>query len=398
MPIAGQHPAIASATHLDVRSSAHLQFLSNTGMPTCGVAPNMVHTVGIDDFAPPGATDPEQSLPQDWRDVRFRRLGQHLRFVADVLEIAFAEGWVGSTRPADMRLEPTQTSGAGHAKGFNDIACSTTLLPEWQDGTRGRKRIHVVIEVQWTVQASMPFRVMQYEAMRYQQLQRGQEPAPRIQTIVLYIGDDQWNVRTDAGEAIADVLVETRPRVPYTLVELQRLEFEPGSKNLLVLLSGVMRGETLKSLTVAAEALADLADELDDLGLEQDLFKFVQAQGKVKWPELDWSGCKSLAGLVRLLKEDEMTWPEKWMTQMRPNWREEVWEELRTEVLPEVRTELRTEVRKALADELRPEVRTQLVAELRPEVVAKLEAEVKAELRTEMKAALRAEAEGKGRA
>ena len=380
----------------------------------------------MDDFAPPGATDPEQSLPPDWRDVCFRRLGHHLRFVADVIEIAFAKGWVGATRPSDMRLEPTQTSGAGHVKGFNDIACSTTLLPEWQDGTRGRERIHVVIEVQWTVQASMPFRVMQYEAMRYQQLQRGQEPAPRIQTIVLYIGDDQWNVRTDAGEAIADVLVETRPRVPYTLVDLQRLEAEPGTKNLLVLLAGIMRGETLKSLTAATEALADLADELGDMGLEQDLFKLVQAQGKVKWPELDWSGCKSLAGLVRLLKEDEMTWPEKWMTQMRPNWREEVWEELRPEVRteladelrpevrtelagelrPEVRTELAGELRPEVADELRPEVRSQLVAELRPEVVAQLKselkselkAEVRAELRTEMKAALQAEIEGKGRA
>ena len=393
-----------------------------------------MHTVGMNDFAPPGATDPEQSLPQDWRDVRFRKLGLHDRFLADVIEIAFGKGWVGSTRPADMRLEPTQTSGAGDAKGFNDIACSTILLPKWQDGTRGHERIHVVIEVQWTVQASMPFRVMQYEAMRYQQLQRGQEPAPRIQTIVLYIGESQWSVRTDAGEAIANVLVETRPRVPYTLLDLQRLEFEPRSKNLLVLLSGIMRGETLESLTVAAEALANLADELDDMGLEQDLFKLVQSQGREKWPGFDWLRSKSLAGLVRLLKEDEMTWPEKWMTQMRPNWREEVWEELRTELTdelrpevrtellpevrtellpevrteltdelrPEVRTELLPEVRTELADELRPQVRTQLVDELRPEVVAELkselEAEVKAELRTEMKAALRAEVEGKGRA
>ena len=362
----------------------------------------MVQTVGMDDFAPPGATDPEQSLPPDWRDVCFRRLGQHLRFVADLIEIAFAKGWVGSTRPADMRLEPTQTSGAGHVKGFNDIACSTTLLPEWQDGTRGRERIHVVIEVQWTVQASMPFRVMQYEAMRYQQLRRGQEPAPRIQTIVLYIGDDQWNVRTDAGEAIADVLVETRPRVPYTLVDLQRLEFEPRSKNLLVLLAGIMRGETLESLTAAAEALAGLADELGDMGLEQDLFKLVQSQGREKWPEFDSFRRKSLAGLVRLLKEDEMTWPEKWMTQMRPNWREEVWEELRPEVRTALADELRPEVRTQLVTQLRPEVVTQLrpevVAELKSELKSELKAEVRAELRTEMKAALRAEVEGKGRA
>ena len=328
-----------------------------------------------------GTTVFELGLPPDWRDVNYREVGEHAQFVAAVVELAFGKGWVGSTRPEDMRLETTQLSGARDEKAFNDIAWSALLRPEWQDGSQQHRRIHVVIEVQWTVDVSMPFHVMQYEAMRYRHLQTGRK-APRIQTTVLYIGERPWDVSLEAGEAIDEVEVDTRPRVHYEVVDLQRLEAGPGTQNIVALLAAVVRGETFEGLACAVAALARRLAELDEVNLERDMFELVQAEGQVKWPDFDWQQSADLAGLVRLLKEAEMTWPEKWMTQMRPNWREEVDADLRTERVPKVDADLRTELLPKVDAELRTELEPKVRAELREE----LRGEVKEELREEMRA------------
>lgn len=341
----------------------------------------------------PAGTVLEQSLPPDWHDVVYRNLGSNARFVADVIELACRKGWIGSTRPEDMVLETTQTSGARHEKGFNDIAWSTTLLPQWQDGTPERERIFVVIEVQSTVQPSMPFRVMQYEAMRYRRMLRGHGPVSRIQTIALYTGEKPWDVSLDAGEVVVDPAGQKWPRVPYALVDLQRLEAEPGSKNLVVLLAGIVRGDTLESYTRAAEALADRLAELSDVPLEQDMFELVKAQGKETWPELDWKRCASLAELVRLLKEGEMTFPEKWKEQLRPQVKAEVEAEVKAEVRAEVEAMVEVEIRPAVEARVEAELRPELRAELRPELREELRPELKAELRSEIEAEVRSEIE-----
>ena len=330
-----------------------------------------------------GTTVFEHALPVDWHDVRYRKVGSHARFVAAVIELAYGKGWVGSTKPEDMRLETTQLSGARDEKGFNDIAWSALLRPEWQDGSPEPKRIHVVIEVQWTVDASMPFRVMQYEAMRYRHLRQGRKPAPRILTIVLYTGEKPWDVSLEAGAEIEAVMVDTLPRVHYEVVDLQRLEAGPGTQNIVALLAGVVRGETFEGLTRAVAALARRLAALDDVNLERDMFELVQAEGQEKWPDFDWQRSADLAGLVRLLKEAEMTWPEKWMTQMRPNWREEVNADLRPGVRADLRTELRPEVKAELEAELQPKVEAKLRTELQPKVEAKLEAELRAKMEDE---------------
>ena len=262
-------------------------------------------------------------------------------------------------------------------------------------------RIHVVFTVQRTVQGSMPFRVRQYEAMRYQHLQEGPGPVPRIQTIVLYTGETRWNLGSDTGERIYGVLLESRPRVPYTLVELQRLGAQPGTKNLLVLLAGVVRGKTMARFAVAADAMAGRLAELGDGTLERDVFELVLALGKDRWPELDWSYCPSLAALVSLL-QSKITWPEKWMAQMRPaleaevqakvkaELEAEVRTELEAEVEAEVRTELEAEVEAEVAARVEPEVRTEVEARVRPEIVARLEAELRPKIEEQLRERIRA--------
>lgn len=328
-------------------------------------AARSVQTVGTHDFEDdptdptetPDSTVAEHGLPREWRDRHYRRVGSHRRFACDVMALAFRDSWLGAIRPEDLELELTEVTGARQEKGVNDIAWSALVPLEFQNGSAGGERVIVVIEVQWTVQWAMPFRVMQYEAMRARQMVQGQEPVPRIKTIVLYTGETPWYAHLDAGKSFANVLVDTRPRVMHDLVDLQRLEAGPGTKNLAVLLAGVVRGDTLESLTEATEVLARQLAEVGDKPLEQDMFELVGAQAKEKWPGLDWDECGNLAAMVRLLKEDAMTWPEKWMTQMRPNWKEEVWTELRTELEPAVEAELRAELRPKVEQQLRDEIR-----------------------------------------
>ena len=342
-----------------------------------------------------GATVFEHALPRDWRDVRYRRVGSHPRFVCDVMAIAFPDSWLGAIQPEDLQLEPTEVTGARQKKGINDIAWSASVPAEFQDGSPGGERVIVVIEVQWTVQWAMPIRVMQYEAMRAWQMLQGKEPVSRIKTIVLYTGEKPWDAPLDAGKSFANVLVDTRPRVLYSLVDLQRLEADPGTKNLAVLLAGVVCGDTFDSLTESTEALARRLAEVGDKRLEQDMFELVRDQAKEDWPRFDWDQCEDLAAMVRLLKEDAMTWPEKWMTQMRPNWKEEVRAELKPEVVaelrPEVKAELRPELRPEVKAELRPELKPEVKAELRPELKPEVEAELRPELRPKVEAELRAE-------
>ena len=224
----------------------------------------------------------------------------------------------------------------------------------WRAGTPGRNRIIVVIEVQSTGDWGMPFRAMQYEGMRARLLRGwGQYPAQRIRTVVLYTDEKPCNARLDAGESFADLMVESRLRVVYELVDLYRLEAEPGTRNLVRLLAGAVRGDTLERLARAVRPLAERVGELGDGQLERSLFALVQAQGSEKWPDFDWTRCKNLAELVRQLEEGEMTWPEKWIEQLRPQFEERLRRELEPKVTQQLRAELLPRVEKELRDELR---------------------------------------------
>ena len=304
----------------------------------------------------------ELALPREWRDRLYGEVVAQPLFVVAILELVFGRDWEGSNEPGDLVRERTKMIGAAGEKAVNDVAWSTAVRAAWRDGTPGRDRINVVIEVQSTVDRGMPFRVMQYEGMRARLLQdRGQYPVPRIRTVVLYTEEKPWDARLDAGESFADLMVDSRPRVVYELVDLHRLEAEPGTRNLVRLLAGVVRGDTLESLARAVRALAERVAELGDGKLEQSLFALVRAQGSEKWPEFDWNRCENLAELVRQLEEGEMTWPEKWIEQMRPQFEER----LRRELEPKVTEQLRPDVERKLRAELLPTVKEELRAELR---------------------------------
>ena len=302
----------------------------------------------------------ELALPREWRDRLYGEVVSQPLFMVAILELVFGRDWEGSNEPGELALERTKMTGAAGEKAVNDVAWSTAVRAAWRDGTPGRDRIFVVIEVQSTVDRGMPFRVMQYEGMRARHLQvRGQYPVPRIRTVVLYTEEKPWDARLDTGESFADLMVDSRPRVVYELVDLHRLELEPGTRNLVRLLAGVVRGDTLEGLARAVRALAERVAELGDGKLEESLFALVRAQGSEKWPDFEWKRCENLAELVRQLEEGEMTWPEKWIEQMRPQFEErlrrelepKVTEQLRAELLPTVKEELRAELREALREE-----------------------------------------------
>ena len=116
----------------------------------------------------------------------------------------------------------------------------------------------------------------------------------------------------------------TRLRVVYDSVDLHRLDAEPGTRNLVRLLARLVRGDTPESLARAAGSSTERIAELGDGRLERSLFTLVQAQGNEKRREFDCYRCGNLAGLLRRLEENEMTWPEKWIEQMRPQFEERI--------------------------------------------------------------------------
>ena len=342
----------------------------------------------------------EHALPREWRDRLYGLVVAQPLFVVAILELVFGRDWEGSNEPGDLVRELTKMAGAAGEKAINDVAWSTAVRAAWRDGTPGRDRINVVIEVQSTVDRGMPFRVMQYEGMRARLLQEGgQYPVQRIRTVVLYTEEKPWDARLDAGESFADLMVDSRPRVVYELVDLHRLEAEPGTRNLVRLLAGVVRGDSLESLARAVRALAERVAELGDGQLEQSLFALVRAQGSEKWPEFDWNRCENLAELVRQLEEGEMTWPEKWIEQMRPQFEErlrgELEPKLRGELEPRLSEQLQPAVEAKLAEQLQPAVEAKLAEDLRPDVERKLqpavEAKLEEQLRPDVERKLRAE-------
>ena len=336
------------------------------------------------------ATVAERPLVREWRDRLNEQVVTQPLLMVVAMRVAFGLDRDGRNELGDLLRERTERTGAEVEEAINDVAWSTAVRAAWRDGTPGRDRINVVIEVQSTVDRGMPFRVMQYEGMRARLLQdRGQYPVPRIRTVVLYTEEKPWDARLDAGESFADLMVDSRPRVVYELVDLHRLEAEPGTRNLVRLLAGVVRGDTLESLARAVRALAERVAELGDGKLEQSLFALVRAQGSEKWPEFDWNRCENLAELVRQLEEGEMTWPEKWIEQMRPQFEErlrrelepklrrEYQEKLRLGLAEELRQELAAELRQDLAEGLQPDAERKLLAELLPRVEKKLLGELR---------------------
>ena len=187
-------------------------------------------------------------------------------------------------------------------------------------------------------------------------------------------------------------MVESRPRVVYELVALHCLDAEPGTRNLVRLLTGVVRGDTPESLARAAGSSTERIAELGDGRLERSLFTLVQAQGNEKRREFDCYRCGNLAGLLRRLEENEMTWPEKWIEQMRPQFEERIRREfepkLRQEVEVKLRAELEAELRAKLEAELELKLRRKVEAELELKLRRKVEAELELKLRPEVEAEL----------
>ena len=180
----------------------------------------------------------------------------------------------------------------------------------------------------------------------------------------------------NAGESFVDLTLATRPRVGYDLVALHRLDAEPGTRNLVRLLTGVVDGNRLERLARAAGSLTERIAELGDGRLERSLVTLVQAQGNEKRREFACYCCGNLAELVRQLEDGEVTWPEKWIEQMCPQFedrlRREFHEKLRLGLAEELRQELAAELRQDLAERLHPDAERKLLAELLPRVEKKL--------------------------
>ena len=185
-------------------------------------------------------------------------------------------------------------------------------------------------------------------------------------------------------------MLVTRLRVVYDSVDLHCLDAEPGTRNLVRLLAQVVRGDTPESLARAAASTERIA-ELGDGRLEQSLFTLVQAQGNEKRREFDCCRCGNLAGLLWRLEENEMTWPEKWIEQMRPQFEERIRREFEPKLRQELKAKVRQELKAKVRQELKAKVRRKVEARVEAELLPKVERELERTLRSIVEELLRAE-------
>ena len=173
--------------------------------------------------------------------------------------------------------------------------------------------MYFLIEVQSTVAATMPLRMLIYAALLGLRLDSEYErPLPPMVPIVLYTEEPRWGASTDPAEMFGVWFAESVPRMRHYLLDLCRVEAEARSGNVMALLALVLQGASEEALFAGAEARYRRLVELGHKPMENSFFELVRALCDNKWPGQNWEDCSNMAELVSVLEERTITWPEKW--------------------------------------------------------------------------------------
>ena len=209
-----------------------------------------------------------------------------------------------------LRREPTRKFGPYLRQAEQDVIWSAPVVaPDWT----GPPRVYFLIEVQSTVEATMPLRMLIYAALQGFQLERDYEPPlPPMVPVVVYTEEPRWRASDDPAEMFAVWFARSVPRMQHYLLDLCRVEAEAGSGNVMALLALVLQGASEEELFAGAEALYRRLVELGDTSMEGSFFELVRALCDNKWPGDRWEDCSNMAELINALEERTITWPEKW--------------------------------------------------------------------------------------
>ncbi len=156
-------------------------------------------------------------------DPFYKRLLGHKRVVKDVVEAALAPrrgaAWLESLDFETLKRQPTEGVTEDLRRRQQDMAWSVDMV-----GAAGeRRRLHLLIEHQSTVDRAMALRFLKYGYLLYQRLygdERGRwragEEADAVECVVVYNGEREWTAATSlAGAGGLDLR--------YAVVDMARL-------------------------------------------------------------------------------------------------------------------------------------------------------------------------------
>ena len=161
-------------------------------------------------------------------DPFYKRLLGHKRVVKDVVEVALGRGrgaaWLESLDLETLKREPTEGVTDDLRLRLPDMAWSVDVV-----GAGGhRRRLHLLIEHQSTVDHAMALRFLDYGSLLYQRLygddRRGRwragEQADAVECVVVYNGEREWTAAASlaGGEGEAGALDAS-----YVVVDMARL-------------------------------------------------------------------------------------------------------------------------------------------------------------------------------
>ena len=264
----------------------------------------------MDDSNRPPSGIFEMGMPRQFRDTGFRGVLAHRVAMIALLRLLFTDEQLAGLDLQALRQEPTRTSGPHLRQAEHDVIWSAPVTAPDEDGPR---RVYFLIEVQSTVQATMPLRMLMYAALLGMRLDSEYDrPLPPMVPIVLYTEEPRWRASDDSGEMFGVWFAESVPRMRHYLLDMCRVEAEACSGNVMALLALVLQGASEEALFAGAEALYRRLVELGDQPLENSFFELVRGLCDDKWPGQNWEDCSNMAELVSALEEHTITWPEKW--------------------------------------------------------------------------------------
>ena len=159
-------------------------------------------------------------------DPFYKRLLGHKRVVVDVVEAALAQrrgaAWLESLDFDTLERQPTEGVTDDLRRRVQDMAWSVEAV----DAGGDRRRLHLLIEHQSTVDRAMALRFLDYGSLLYQRLygddRRGRWRAgtDAVECVVVYNGEREWTAATSLAGAGGDAGgLDLR----YAVVDMSRL-------------------------------------------------------------------------------------------------------------------------------------------------------------------------------
>ena len=295
--------------------------------------------------------------PQVPRDPAYIGIFSFRETMADFLQRAFPhEPWAQDLDLSTLELAPTRfESPGGLVTRMNDLIWRVRRAA--RNGQPGDwLYLYLMIEFQSSVNRFMALRMMTYESLLYESLVRDKQlhtverPLPPTVPIVVYTGARPWGARRNIADLIAEGAPAHRPWLPYSLVDLWRLDPQPGAGNLLDLQARVEQGQRPGELRRALRELQERLEAAENPTLQEAYETWVGVVLRRRAPTVAWEQYTNLEGVVQAMDRIDPVWTDQWKQEGLQEGRKEGLEQGLAMGLQQGRAEGRAETqREALA-------------------------------------------------